>query len=324
MQSAKNASTPGTKRARMENRGWSIARECLRHPPSSILHPRVSSSPLGVLGALAFLALCVSLPARATPKDPNAAYLLHLPGIAGYRWLDKQMIAGLQEGGYRGRVAVHNWPGEQAGLGALLGRERNDRHAQQVADALEKRYRESPGRRIVLTAHSGGAGILVWALEKLPADVRVDTVVLLAPALSPGYDLTDALRHVRGTMYAFTSTLDSVVLGVGTRTFGTIDGVKCDAAGMCGFAVPEQGDASEYSKLVQMPYDVAWMREGNLGDHIGPMRRQFSANILAPIVMGKEMKPATRPTPGRRAAAGPPDQNETTESTEAQGTQGKK
>ena len=32
---------------------------------------------------------------------------------------------------------------------------------------------------------SGGAGPAVWALEALPPDVRVDSVLLAAPALSP-------------------------------------------------------------------------------------------------------------------------------------------
>ena len=260
---------------------------------------------------LVTVALFLSPIAQAAQPDPNADYLLHLPGIAGYRWLDKQMIAGLREGGYAARVAVYDWPGEHAGLGALLGRERNAAHAQKVAAALEKRYRENPDRRIVVTAHSGGAGIAVWALEKLPPDVKIDTLVLIAPALSPRYDLTEALRHVRGKAYAFTSTLDAVVLGVGTRTFGTIDGVKCEAAGMTGFFPPETADASEYNKLVAMPYDPRWIELGNLGDHIGPMRQLFARATLAPIVLGKAAAPTTLPVPPRVSK-----QNATTEGTE--------
>ena len=237
------------------------------------------------LGVLAFLfATCAPAHVKA-PED--AEYLLHLPGIAGYRWIDQQMIAGLKEGGYEGRVAVHDWPGEQAGLGALFNRERNENEAKRVAEALEKRYRENPSRRIVLTAHSGGTGILVWALEKLPDDVRVDTVILLASALSPQYDLSQALRHVRGRMFSFHSDADAVVLGTGTRAFGTMDGVKCDAAGRCGFVSPDGADKAEYEKLVQVPYDTAWMRLGHIGDHVGPLGRRFSREVLAPLVLGK-------------------------------------
>jgi pimeloyl-ACP methyl ester carboxylesterase len=165
-----------------------------------------------------------------------------------------------------------------------------------VADALTKRYRENPSRRIVITSHSGGTGIAVWALEKLPDDVKVDTVVMLASALSPDYDLTRALRHVRGRMYAFNSLTDTLVLGVGTRTFGTVDGVKCDAAGRCGFSLPDGADETQYKKLVQVPYNAAWMALGNIGDHIGPMSNPFARDVLAPVVRGKPTRLVTAPT----------------------------
>jgi len=243
-----------------------------------------------ILRISSILALILTLSAHAADTKPDPAaqdYLLHLPGIAGYHWVDKQMIAGLREGGYEGRIAVHDWPGDNPGLGALFNREHNDREAQRVADALEKRYRENPDRRIILTSHSGGTGIAVWALEKLPDDVRVDTVILLASALSPEYDLTPALRHVRGKMYAVTSATDALVLGVGTKTFGTIDGVKCEAAGKVGFTMPAGADEAEYKKLVQMPYQPEWLQLGNIGDHIGTLGRLFARTVLTPIVMGK-------------------------------------
>jgi hypothetical protein len=255
---------------------------------------------LGVLGVLAF----IPSPARAaTPDDPNADYLVHLPGIAGYRWVDRQMVAGLREGGYAGRLAMRDWTADHEGLEALLNRPLHDKESTVVAEALTKRYRENPSRRIVITSHSGGTGIAVWALEKLPDDVKVDTVVMLASALSPDYDLTKALRHVRGKVYAFNSLADTLVLGVGTRTFGTVDGVKCDAAGRCGFALPDSADPAQYKKLVQVPYSAAWMALGNIGDHIGPMSNRFARDVLAPVVLGKPIKLATAPTTQAASAA---------------------
>ena len=62
--------------------------------------------------------------------------------------------------------------------------------------------------------------------------------MLLAPALSPGYDLTAALRAVRREIVVFWSPLDLIVLGAGTRLFGTIDRVKTVGAGLVGFRVP--------------------------------------------------------------------------------------
>ena len=238
---------------------------------------------------LAFLFLIGGAPSSLAGEAAEKAsddHLLHLPGIAGYHWLDRQFLAGLREGGFEGEQAVRNWPGDDPGLAALLARKRNQVEAQAVADALVARARAHPEGRIILTGHSGGAGIAIWALEKLPDDVKVDTVLLLAPALSPGYDLTRALGHVRGTMYAFTSTFDAIVLGAGTTAFGTIDGVRCEAAGRWGFVLPDGVEESAYEKLVQVPYDVKWMRDGNIGDHIGPMGKAFAKGVLAPLVVG--------------------------------------
>jgi len=36
-----------------------------------------------------------------------------------------------------------------------------------------------------------------------------------------------------------------------------------------GFTKPPNGDDVQYAKLVAMPYDPAWAKYGDLGDHIG-------------------------------------------------------
>jgi hypothetical protein len=74
------------------------------------------------------------------------------------------------------------------------------------------------------------------------------------------------------------------VLGLGTRLFGTIDGVKTEAAGRVGFSRPADADAGQYAKLVPVEYDPAWIRLRNIGDHIGPMMRPFARQILAPLL----------------------------------------
>ena len=280
---------------------------------SSFIGAHRCSSVASALLALTALVLAMAAPVRAENRKAPEDYLLHLPGISGYHWLDKQFLAGLRGGGFAGDIDVRDWPGDEPGLAALFARRRNDAEAKVVADMIVERARTHPRVRIVLTGHSGGAGIAVWALEKLPADVKVDTVLLLAPALSPEYDLTKALGHVRGKVYAYTSTLDAVVLGAGTTTFGTIDGVKCSAAGRYGFVVPEDADVvpvvkEAYTKLVQMPYDAKWMREGNVGDHIGPMGFRFARNVVAQVVLtgeapqaGNETLPAKRQAPSTAA-----------------------
>ncbi len=158
-----------------------------------------------------------------------------------------------------------------------------------------------PDSPIYLTAHSGGCALAVWALEKLPADVKVRTVLLIAPAISPGYDLSAALRHVDGKMYVFASTLDVVVLYTGTKLFGTMDGVKTASAGFAGFVQPSGADPLLYQKLVQLQYRHDWARYLDFGDHIGGMSRPFAHAVLAPL-LDPPPSPTTRPAAGTNSS----------------------
>jgi pimeloyl-ACP methyl ester carboxylesterase len=240
--------------------------------------------------------------ALAQPTSrPADAYLLHLPGIAGFRSIDEDLLQGLSEGGVTGTLAFYDWTIGDAGLAALYATSRNQDEAQRIANLLEKRFRTHPGALINVTAHSGGAGIAVWALEKLPDDVQINSLTLLAPALSPGYDLSAALRHVSGDAYVFYSELDPV-LGPGTYFFRTIDGVNAEAAGKTGFDMPPAADLDQYCKLVQIPYDPHWWHLGHIGDHISMMAPKFSRTMIAPLILHGEFrhrpataKPTTRP-----------------------------
>ena len=227
--------------------------------------------------------------APTQPDPPPPRYHLHLNGIGGYRFIDKYMLVGLQDGGVTGDVRAYDWTGMDVGLGALLVDSRHKEQSQKVAELITLIARAQPGRRITLSTHSAGAGICVWALAQLPDDVKVDSILMLAPALSPQFDLTPALRHVTGKIYAFYSPYDGAVLGLGTKMFGTVDGVKTEAAGKVGFKMPPEADPKQYEKLVQVPYDSAWIKLGNIGDHIGSMSRPFAREVLAPLLLSGQL-----------------------------------
>jgi pimeloyl-ACP methyl ester carboxylesterase len=250
---------------------------------------------LSMLVLSLFLAPCALFGADAMPPggpqkqasavtDFDHTFLLHLPGIAGERWVDLQMSSGLRDAGYAGPMQTYDWTEHDPGLNALRAYKRNQSEAAKVAQLITDRFRADPNLRIILTAHSGGTGVVIWALEKLPADVKVDTVVLLSSALSPEYDLSAALSHVRRFCYSFYSENDVLVLATGTKLFGTIDGKYVESAGEFGFVLPNGADVKQYEKLVQKPFDRTWMRYDNIGDHMGPMRRSFSAHVLAPLL----------------------------------------
>jgi hypothetical protein len=177
-----------------------------------------------------------------------------------------------------------DWPARQSPLAALQSPNLNRRHAAVTASTLAAFHRAHP-ERPMLTSESGGAGPLVWTLESLPPDVEVDGIVLIAPALSPTYDLTRALRHVRGKALVLSSSHDTFVLGTGTSTFGTIDGPRTSAAGLVGFTHPATADPAEYAKLDPRPYDPAWLwTYGNAGGHTDALGVRFASGYLAPIL----------------------------------------
>lgn len=259
------------------------------------------------------LLLLLAVPVYADTPDPTRveskdAYLLHIPGIAGEAGIDHLLIGGLKDGGFQGKAEIYDWTGEEKGLKALTNRKRADEEATKIADKVIAHRKAHPKGQIMLSGHSGGTGLIVFALEKLPKDVQVEGVLLLSPALSPDYDLSLALSRVTGRVYVFSSTLDYLVLGLGTKLFGTIDRKKGDSAGRVGFVRPKDAaDPDQYDKLVSCPYDKAWMKYGNIGDHVSVMSRAFSRHILSPLVLshlpggGKPMTrpvlPATRPAP---------------------------
>ncbi|HVT89213.1 MAG TPA: hypothetical protein VHD56_10205 [Tepidisphaeraceae bacterium] len=230
----------------------------------------------------------------AAPANP---YLLHLPGIGGHMRIDDLLTTGLMRGAIDAQIEIYDWTKGNPGMPALTNYERNRLEAKNVTDLLVKVHRADPSRRIMITCHSGGGGIAIWALEQLPDDVQIDTLLMVASALSPEYDLSNALRHVRGHAYAFNSVYDPI-LSFGTRNFGTMDRVMGESAGFSGFIMPAGADKKQYAKLVQVPYDASWMRLGNAGDHIGAMNVLFARTIIAPLLLTGQLPklPSTQPS----------------------------
>jgi hypothetical protein len=229
------------------------------------------------------LAAAPAAPAAAPPR----AFLLHIPGVSGESFVDHTLLDGFREGRLDADMEIYDWTEHDPGVPALQAIERNKKQAVKIAAKLTAKFRADPRITIYLTSHSGGAGLAAWALEALPPDVKVRRVIFLAPALSPSYDLSKALGHVRDKAYDFYSSHDKLILSVGTQVFGTIDGVYGDAAGYVGFQTPATADAAQYAKLVQRPYDPAWLIYGDDGEHIGPMATAFAKAVLVPLLEGK-------------------------------------
>ncbi|HEX3358595.1 MAG TPA: hypothetical protein VHS31_16590 [Tepidisphaeraceae bacterium] len=240
--------------------------------------------------------------ASAAPAAPaTQPYLLHIPGIGGHLPLDDHLIQGLHDGGIAGKIELYDWTGADRGLMALMQEQRHAKQSEIVAKMLAQKAHAFPGIQITVTSHSGGCGIAVWALEKLPDDVVIENLLMMQSALSPDYDLSKALRHVHHA-YSLYSELDSVVLGTGTRTAGTVDGVYSDAAGRVGYKMPATADARQYQKLKQFEYQDEWMQYGDIGDHIGPMRYRFAKSMIVPLLQTGELPKPPPLTPATTQA----------------------
>lgn len=221
---------------------------------------------------------------RGAQVSARKTYLIHLPGIAGDSVFDRWWMNALNEGGLGAQAELFDWTARDRWFAALHARQRNQREAQRLAERITQISRNEPSAQVIITAQSGGTGVLVWALERLPDDVRVRSALLVAPAISPCYDLSAALRHVDHRMYAFVSAGDFFILGAGTSVFGTMDGANAEAAGRFGFRAPRAAEQAQYAKLKNVDYDPAWLWYGNFGDHTGAMSLTFARYVLAPLL----------------------------------------
>jgi pimeloyl-ACP methyl ester carboxylesterase len=230
---------------------------------------------------------CASAPGRLSGVASSAAnphvHLLHVPGIGGAQSEDREMLTALRRGGFNGSLEMYDWTGGEAPVPAYFDRQRQSTEPRSLAGNITTLRTTNPADQIILTAHSAGAAIVVWALEQLPAGVQVDDVVLMAPALSPQYDLRPALAHVRNRMIVLCSERDLLVLGVATTIFGTIDGAHSNAAGLVGFQVPPRAEVP-YQKLTQLPYQTAWWNLGDDGGHTGAQAPAFVSEVLTPLL----------------------------------------
>jgi hypothetical protein len=138
-----------------------------------------------------------------------------------------------------------------------------------------------------LVAQSGGGGLAVFAAEALPEGRVIDRIVLLGAALSPTYNLAGALAKTRRGILNSYSLRDTIVLGWGTRIFGTTDRKFTRAAGSLGFRIPEGLTPAEKrlydEKLVQLEW-CQEMADGGThwGGHICCGSETYLATHIAP------------------------------------------
>jgi pimeloyl-ACP methyl ester carboxylesterase len=224
-------------------------------------------------------------PEWTEPARYEDGLVVVLPGVEGVSALNLRLCTGLDDGGVKWAIELTDW----SGLLGPLGNQTLEGWNRLVAEELSKRivkYREDyPGRPVVVIGHSGGTAMAVWITEAMPEDHYVDGVILLSSSLSAQYDLLPALEKSLRGIINFYSSKDSVALGVGTRTAGTMDGTHSRAAGKYGFDQPAFGGLWAYDRLFQIGWTPPMRALGVRGGHTGYTTSRFVETILAPLVL---------------------------------------
>jgi hypothetical protein len=208
----------------------------------------------------------------------SAGLVIVLPGIEGASMFNSDISRGLYDGGVDYAIEVNDWTSRYAGPIINERNEgRNRRKAREIAQHILAYQITYPGRPVFVVGQSGGAAIAAWTAEAMPAGHKIDGIVMLAPSLSPGYDLGAALANCRCGIVSHYSGLDVIVLGLGTVVTGTMDGEHTQSAGRVGFA-------KAYNNL----YQIGWTREmaqsGNLGLHLTSSSVDFVAAYVVPFI----------------------------------------
>jgi pimeloyl-ACP methyl ester carboxylesterase len=229
------------------------------------------------------LAGCAYFVNRTSPEELDRGLTVILPGVEGRSWWTSNVAEGLRDGGVNTAIEIDDWTTGNALLFPVHLRHisRNRGQAQRLAAKIVAYQDAYPGRPVNVVGISGGGGMTLLTLEALPPERRITSAVLIAPAISPRYDIQSALDRTEQGITSVYSPLDMFVLGVGTTVFGTIDGKHTPSAGMIGFDTSKLSQATDGPRLRQLPYNWRMIATGNLGGHTGSSTRAFARDWVA-------------------------------------------
>jgi pimeloyl-ACP methyl ester carboxylesterase len=215
------------------------------------------------------------------PPAPEARLetgrMLVLPGIANTHFHLSSFVDAAREQLPGFDIEIRRWGVRFLSFRNLRTRERNLETAAEIAAELTEWRGQHPDERLYLMGFSGGGAIALLIAAALPDDVTIDRMVLVAPAISPGYPIEgEVLPRVGEFVVNYASRRDLQV-GWGTRTFGTIDGERTDSAGAVGFELA-------HPKLLEWHWSARALDLGHRGNHLSYLGRRWQAAMLLPAV----------------------------------------
>jgi len=223
----------------------------------------------------------------------------YLDGAGNYGFGKESVPLGLADGGYQGHVEHFIWTTYLGAVVDQISLQHNRREGAKLARRIEEHLSRYPDGEVNIIALSAGTGVAVFALETLRPGLQVDNVVLLSSSLSADYDLTAALRHVRGGMWFFWSPNDPILQGV-VPIVGTVDRSPEDSppAGTWGAHLPRGASETTRELYRKRVHNQQWTPDSELGPlrlrHAGSISRGVIRSRVAPILVARA-RPATQP-----------------------------
>jgi pimeloyl-ACP methyl ester carboxylesterase len=244
---------------------------------------------LGLLSAGVALAGGCARQPYLTPERLAKGLVVVLPGVEGEGALNRGICRGLDAGGVDWGIELSDWTSPWGPLMNLRAEISNRQKAGEIAIRVAEYKFAHPDNPVVLVGQSAGGAMALWIAESMPEGRDIDGIVLLAPAISPGYMVDFALSKTSRGVLNFYSAKDWLFLGVLTTISGTMDGEHTSSAGRVGFMVPvSSARPKTYDRLFQIAWHEQMAVVGHTGGHLASSAEAFVRLYVAPFVLARQ------------------------------------
>lgn len=220
---------------------------------------------------------CIDSQAAPARADRSPGRILVLPGVYNTRFQLSGFVERAEARLPGFDVEVRRWGTPLLPLANLRAHERNVATAAALAAEIAEWRAAHPADPFYLVGYSGGGGMATLITAALPSGVKIDRLILVAPAISPDFPIVESvLPHVSEFAANFASDRDLQV-GWGTTRFGTIDRKQTASAGAVGF------DESN-ERLLEYQWRPAEVAYGHYGNHLSYLNRRWQDAKLLPVI----------------------------------------